>query len=120
MAIRRRRHKHGREGRKKHTDELSAMLAPLEELMPETTPPPGQSVDGDYQDATIRVNSSSVKAPERLLDEDGPREGLRIFRLEPLVVVILSITLGFIAFVAWQITKMPPKEGEQKQGNSGQ
>ena len=109
MAIRRRRHKHGREGRKKHTDELSAMLAPLEELMPEAAAPPAQHVNGDYHDATIRVDSSSVKAPEQLLEEDEPREGLRVFRLEPLVIVILSIMLAFIAFVAWQITKMPPK-----------
>ena len=111
MAIRRRRHKHGREGRKKHTDELSAMLAPLEELMPEAVPPPppGQSVNGDYHDATIRVDSSSIKTPEKLLHEDEPREGLRIFYLEPLVLVILSILLAFVAFVAWQITLMPAK-----------
>ena len=109
MAIRRRRHKHGREGRKQHTDELSAMLAPLEELMPEAAPPPGQPSNGDYHDATIRVDSSSVKTPEKLLDEDEPREGLRIFYLEPLVLVILSIFLAFVAFVAWQITLMPPK-----------
>ncbi|HZB43956.1 MAG TPA: hypothetical protein VE360_01860 [Pyrinomonadaceae bacterium] len=110
MAIRRRRHKHGREGRKKHTDELSAMLAPLEELKPEMAPPPGQPEgNGDYHDATIRVDSKSVKMPERLLDEDEPREGLRIFYLEPLVLVILSIMLAFVAFVAWQITLMPAK-----------
>ena len=109
MAIRRRRHKHGREGRKKHTDELSAMLAPLEELMPEAAPPPGQHGNGDYHDATIRVDSSSVKAPEQLLDEDEPREGLRIFRLEPLVLVILGVMLAFMAFIAWQITLMPAK-----------
>lgn len=109
MAIRRRRHKHGREGRKQHTDELSAMLAPLEELKPEMMPPPSQPTNGDYHDATIRVDSSSVKAPEQLLDEDEPREGLRIFRLEPLVVVILVVMLAFIAFVAWQITLMPAK-----------
>ena len=109
MAIRRRRHKHGREGRKKHTDELSAMLAPLEELMPEVAAPPAQHVNGDYHDATIRVDSSSVKAPEKLLDEDEPREGLRIFRLEPLVLVILTLALAFIAFIAWRITLMPAK-----------
>ena len=112
MAIRRRRHKHGPEGRKKHTDELSAMLAPLEEQKPEAAgaPSPAASGNGDgaYHDATIRVDSKSVKMPERLLDEDEPRKGLRVFRLEPLVLVIVSLMLAFMAFIAWQITLMPP------------
>jgi hypothetical protein len=108
MAIRRRRHKHGREGRKKHTDELSALLAPLEELKPEVAAPQ-QSGNGDYHDATIRVDSKSVKMPERLLDGDEPRKGLRIFRVEPLVLVIVSLMLLFMAFIAWQITLMPAK-----------
>lgn len=117
MAIRRRRHKHGPEGRKKHTDELSAMLAPLEELKPEAVaPPPEESApsgngdgDGGYHDATIRVDSKSVKMPERLLDEDEPRKGLRVFHVEPLVFVVVALMLAFMAFIAWQITLMPPK-----------
>jgi hypothetical protein len=111
MAIRRRRHKHGPEGRKKHTDELSAMLAPLEEQKPEAAgaPSPPASGNGDYHDATIRVDSKSVKMPERLLDEDEPRKGLRVFRVEPLVLVIVSLMLLFMAFIAWQITLMSPK-----------
>ena len=111
MAIRRRRHKHhGPEERKKHADELSAMLAPLEELHPEAVAPvpAEQARNGDYQDATIRVDRKSVHMPERLLDESESREGLSIFYLEPLVLVILVAMLIFIAFVAWQITLMPP------------
>lgn len=115
MAIRRRRHKHGPEGRKKHTDELSAMLAPLEELRPEEAAPqqpapaPGGNGDGDYHDATIRIDSKSVKMPERLLDEDEPRRGLRVFRVEPLVFFVVLLMLAFMAFIAWQITLMPPR-----------
>ena len=111
MAIRRRRHKHdGPEERKKHADELSAKLAPLEEQQPEivASPPPAQAKNGDYQDATIRVDSKSVHMPQRLLDESESREGLSIFYLEPLVLVILVAMLIFIAFIAWQITLMPP------------
>ena len=111
MAIRRRRHKHhGPEERKKHADELSEMLAPLEELHPEAVAPvpAEQARNGDYQDATIRVDRKSVHMPERLLDESESREGLSIFYLEPLVLVILVAMLIFIAFVAWQITLMPP------------
>lgn len=115
MAIRRRRHKHGREGRKQHTDELSAMLAPLEEQKPEAAAPqlndaqPPANGNGEYHDATIRVDSRSVKMPDRLLDEDEPRQGLRIFRLEPLVLVIVAAMLVFMAFIAWQISQMPAK-----------
>ena len=84
------------------------MLAPLEELKPEAAGPQ-QPGNGDYHDAPIRVDSKSVKMPERLLDEDEPRKGLRVFRLEPLVLVIVALMLAFMAFVAWQITLMPPK-----------
>ena len=105
MAIRRRRHRHGREGRKQHTDELSAQLAPLEELKPELAQQSTHSPNGEYSDATIRVDKASVKTP----NIDGERNTASVFRLEPLVVVIVVAMLAFIAFIAWQITLMPPK-----------
>ncbi len=104
MAIRRRRHKHGPEGRKQHTDQLSAQLAPLEELKPELAEAI-PSNNGEYSDATIRVDSKSVLTPSNYLDEQAQS----IFRLEPVVVVILIGMLAFIAFIAWQITEMPTK-----------
>ena len=110
MAIKRWRHKHGPEGRKKHTDELSARLAPLEELQPEKAlPQPTQSSNGDYHDATIRVDSTSVKTTSQLLDEAAERKGASIFYLEPVVIAILLCMLAFIAFIGWQITLMPEK-----------
>jgi hypothetical protein len=54
------------------------------------------------------VDSKSVPMPENLLEDE--REGSRIFWLEPVVVFILVAMLAFIAFVAWQITLMPPKQ----------
>ena len=106
MAIRRRRHKHGREGRKKHTDELSAMLAPLEETKKFQESPQSEGKRGASDD-TIRVGSSSVKMPEQLIEED--RDAASVFRLEPVAVFLLVLFLAFVAFIAWQITLMPPK-----------
>jgi hypothetical protein len=61
-------------------------------------------------DDTIHVDSSSVRVPENLVDED--REGANIFRLEPVVLFLLALMLAFIAFIAWQITLMPEKQDQ--------
>jgi hypothetical protein len=58
-------------------------------------------------DDTIRIDNKSVPMPEHLIDDE--REGASIFRLEPLVLFILIAMLLFIAFIAWQVTLMPPK-----------
>jgi hypothetical protein len=109
MAIRRRRHKHGPKERKKHVEELSRQLAPLEELMPEIVEPDGGQ-EAKYRDATIRVDSASLKLPERLLENDESRRANGVFHLEPVVIVICLILLGWAAFIAYQITLMPPKQ----------
>lgn len=88
-----------------HPDE-SERLRPLEETR-EFKESPQIDSDRDARD-TIRVDAKSVPMPEHLLDDE--REGSRIFRLEPVVFVILLAMLAFIAFVAWQITLMPPKQ----------
>ena len=103
----RRRYRFGRRRGKKETAELSARLAPLEETVragelhqavPDARP---------AHDDTIRVNTASLKLPERLVEEE--RTGARIFYLDPVVVAILVFMLAFIAFVAWRITLMPAK-----------
>ncbi|MCA1618956.1 MAG: hypothetical protein LC795_06515 [Acidobacteria bacterium] len=81
-------------------------LKPLEEKR-EFKESPQTDSDREARD-TIRVDSKSVTMPEHLLEDE--REGSRIFRLEPVVVFILVAMLAFIAFVAWQITLMPPKQ----------
>lgn len=95
-----------RRRRKKRTAELSAQLAPLEELEASKSGQPQPDGDGNHApDDTIRVDSASLKLPEKLTEDE--REGAAIFRVEPVVVAILIVMLAFIAFVAWQITLMP-------------
>lgn len=87
-----------------HADE-SERLRPLEET-PEFKASPQVDSDREARD-TIRVDARSVPMPEQLLEDE--REGSSIFRLEPVVVVILLAMLAFIGFIAWQITLMPDK-----------
>ena len=90
-----------------HEHDLVARLRPLEETEEFKDSP---QVEGQPRaaDDTIRVDSKSVPMPESLL-EDDEREGASIFRLEPVVLFVLVFMLAFIAFVAWQVTLMPPK-----------
>jgi hypothetical protein len=94
-------------GRHKHDAKNEAeRLTPLEETkeFKASRQRDGQQADADD---TIRVDSTSVRMPEHLVDEE--REGGSIFRLEPVALVILAGMLLFIAFIAWQITLMPAK-----------
>jgi hypothetical protein len=93
-------------GRDRHdaTSE-AARLTPLEET--EEFKRSSQRKGNHDADDTIRVDSTSVRMPEHLIDDE--REGGSIFRLEPAALVILAIMLAFIAFIAWQITLMPEK-----------
>ncbi len=105
MAVkkkRRRSHHHKSDDERRH-QELSARLAPLEETKEFKQ---SEQRDGGGAAGTIRVDSKSVKMPEQLIAEE--RDAADTFRPHPVVVVILIIALAFIAFVAWQITLMPP------------
>ena len=102
----RRRYRFGKRREKSQTQELAGRLAPLEEQMDAAKAhqalPDGKSTVDD----TIRVNTSTLKLPEKFVADE--REGADIFRLDRVVVYILVCMLAFIAFVAWQITLMPP------------
>jgi len=102
-----RRYRFGKRRGKKETAELSARLAPLEETAEAAklhqAVPDGRPTNDD----TIRVNTAALNLPKRLVEEE--RTGARIFYLDPLVVAILVFMLAFIAFIAWQITRMPAK-----------
>jgi hypothetical protein len=85
--------------------DIAARLTPLEELKEFEDSPQSEGHKGSTDD-TIRVGSSSVRMPE-LSDED--RDAASTFKLNPTVLFLLVILLGFVAFIAWQITLMPPK-----------
>jgi hypothetical protein len=98
-------HGHGAGGRREHQAKLAERLAPLEES--EEFSQSGQHDGKRGVDDTIRVDSSSVRMPEHLLEDE--RGASSTFRLEPVVLFILLAMLAFIAFIAWQITLMPSK-----------
>jgi len=104
VKIKRHRHAHnGGRGRKKHQEELAESLAPLEETGEFEKSSQHDSLKPN--DDTIRVSSQTMKMPDKFLDEDRSAAG--IFHLEPVVIVIILVMLGFIAFIAWKITEMP-------------
>jgi hypothetical protein len=96
-------HRHGPDSER---GQEADRLTPLEETE-EFKDSPQSDSNQRAADDTIRVDSKSVPMPEHLIEDE--REGASIFRLEPVVVFLLVVTLAFIAFIAWQITLMPEK-----------
>ena len=101
-------------GKRKKGDaaQLAAQLAPLEEQDKRTAAQQlgsgsisgnGQA-DRDY--GAIVVDKDNLNFPKGIM-EGG--EEKRFLRMEPVVLVILSVMLAFIAFIAWEISKMPVK-----------
>ena len=96
----------GRRREKTPTQELATRLAPLEEREEAAESQQAMPATERPADDTIRVDTSSVKIPTKFTEEE--RSGARIFYLEPVAVFILVLMLAFIAFIAWQVTLMPP------------
>ena len=82
------------------TQELAEQLAPLEER------DGGAHAGGNNNGGSIVVDTGALKMPEGLAAEQE-RNG-RILGFEPVVLFIIVLSLAFIAFVAWQISRMPP------------
>ncbi len=93
-------------GSHRHDENGAERLTPLEETEAFKKSPQHDGRPGGAPD-TIRISSSDVRMPERLLEDE--REGPPVFRLEPVIIFILACMLAFIAFIAWQITLMPEK-----------
>ncbi|MDQ3754899.1 MAG: hypothetical protein M3371_09225 [Acidobacteriota bacterium] len=88
---------------RKHKDdlaEIAAQLAPLEEIH-ESRNPTAQNNGG-----SIRLDTGTLNLPKSLGEDDDARSPL--WRPEPVVLAILLVALAFIAFIAWQISLMPP------------
>ena len=114
MAVKKKRKKwktgslHAPGGRRGGLDaeEASERLAPLEERKEFKDSPQTDGNRGNVKD-TIRVDRNSVKMPEQFVEEE--RDASATFRLDPVVLAILAAVLAFIAFIAWQISRMPEK-----------
>jgi hypothetical protein len=83
------------------TAELAAQLAPLEERG-------GGAHSGGAHDngGSIVVDTGALKLPEGLVAQQ--EKDRRLWGFEPVVLFIIVVSLAFIAFVAWQISRMPP------------
>ena len=98
--------------RKRHTDQLTAQLAPLEEQDKPAaeqqigTPLSATSDLVDPHFGEIIVDNENLKVPTNIVETE---EDKYFLGMEPVVLVVLIVLLGFIAFIAWQITLMPAR-----------
>lgn len=99
--------------RKGDTQELAAQLAPLEEQ----DKPAAEQQIGSHIDATspspadrnfgaIVVDSEDLKVAADLAET---QENKQLLGMEPVVLVVLILMLGFIGFITWQISLMPAR-----------
>lgn len=102
-----------REKRKKgDTIQLAAQLAPLEEQKRREAQDQGHDDHGGSQGGAtqeygaIVIGNEAVHLHEDLM-EGRVRSGF--LGMEPVVLAILALMLAFIAFIAWQISLMPPE-----------
>ncbi len=77
-------------------------LAPLEELEERQR----KSGSKGHQNGSIVLDTGELKLPRDLMEKDERRGGLG---LEPVVIFILLLALGFIAFIAYLISIEPPR-----------
>ena len=108
-----RAHSRKHKRKKGDTDQLAAQLAPLEEQdKPAAEQQIGsrlKSSNGQHQQrnyGAIVVDNADLNVPKAMV-EDG--EEKQFLGLEPVVLVVLIIMLGFIAFITWQISLMPAR-----------
>jgi hypothetical protein len=78
-----------RNGRK--TEQAADRLAPLEE----------------QTEGLIIIGEEDFKIAKDLIEKSGEGGWRDLLHLEPVVIVILLVTLGFIAYIASQIPSMP-------------
>ena len=104
-----RSHSRRKKRRKRDTDQLAAMLAPLEEQdKPAAEHQIGSHVDAasstDRHFGTIIVDNEELKVSADIMETQAEKQFLG---MEPVVLVVLILVLSFIAFITWQISLMP-------------
>lgn len=97
---------HSRAAHDGTTEDLAAQLAPLEEQSASRV----AQTDANNNGGAIVVDTGALRLPEGFAEEKE-RNG-RLWGMEPVVFWIILLALAFIAFVAWQITRMPAKNEE--------
>lgn len=107
-----RAHSRKHKRKKGDTERLAAQLAPLEEL---DRPAAEQQIGSQFESSNgqqqrdygaIVVDNENLKVPKNIIEGGEEKQFLG---MEPVVVVVLIIMLGFIAFIAWQISLMPAR-----------
>jgi len=113
MDLRKRLHIHSKHKHKKgDTAQLAAQLAPLEEQDRKAAnqqlagKPAPNATEADPHFGAIVVDNDNLHVPQDIMEGGTEKTYLG---MEPVVIVILCLMLLFIAFVAWQITLMPPE-----------
>ena len=105
-------HRHARRRKKGDTARLAAQLAPLEEQYKPVAEHQSGSNQNSINGQTARdygaivVDNDNLKVPTDMMETRGEK---RFLGIEPVVLVVLIIVLSFIAFIAWQISLMPPR-----------
>ena len=97
--------------KKGDTSQLAAQLAPLEEMEKrhahqQAAAPAIVAAQFDPHYGSIIVDNDALHVPKEVMEGGDEKTYLG---MEPVVIVILVVMLLFIAFVAWQITLMPPE-----------
>jgi hypothetical protein len=92
--------------KRRDTGQLVAQLAPLEEQTR------GQEETAMARAATIEqgmgaivIDNDAHNLSKDLVDSSVAGGGL--WRMEPVVLLIVGLMLAFIAFIAWQVSQMP-------------
>lgn len=89
------------------TAEFARRLAPLEEINPSARFD-ATSIDlyPHTEKHTVNINTGELKLPSSIVDE-GSQSLRRVLRPHPLVIFIVAVLLGFIAFIAYLVSQMP-------------
>lgn len=105
-------HSRRKKRRKGDTDQLAAQLAPLEEqdrpAAEHQIGSPLSAINGeaDRHFGQIIVDNEDLKLARDIVETEEEKQFLG---MEPVVVVVLILVLGFIGFITWQISLMPPR-----------
>ena len=86
--------------RSRDTRELAAQLAPLEELKSKED----KRTVATQEDGVIVIGRDQATLAKEVMETEAPKN---VLRLEPVVIVIVGLLLAFIAFIAWQVSRMP-------------